>query len=61
MDSDDEMMVHHFMEEEDSATADEDEHLTILACFPELQANELSNITPSRGGSKFGRRKAKER
>jgi hypothetical protein len=61
MDNDDDMMIHHFMEEQDNAAADEDDHLKILACLLQLQANQLRNVAPSFGGSKFGRRKSKER
>jgi hypothetical protein len=58
MDSDDEMMIHCFMEEEENVTAD---HLTILAYLLQFQSDELINAAPRRGGSRFGRRNAKER
>jgi hypothetical protein len=54
-------MMHYFMQEEENAVDEEEEHLTIIAALPQLQADELSNVVPSRGGSKLGRRKTKER
>jgi hypothetical protein len=61
MDSDDKMTIHHFMEEETNVAVNEDEQLTILVCHLQLQAGELNNVAPGRGGSNFGRRKSKGR
>jgi hypothetical protein len=36
MDSDDEMIIHQFMEEEATADADEEEHMSILMCLLQL-------------------------
>jgi hypothetical protein len=49
MDSDDEMMIHCFREEEENVTA---EHLTILAYILQFQSDELINAAPRRGGDK---------
>jgi hypothetical protein len=62
MDSDYEMMMHHFLEEDSNArTADEDENLAILGCLLQLQADELRNMAPSRGGLKLWRMNSKKR
>jgi hypothetical protein len=50
-----EMMINHFMEEEVKVASHEDDYLTILACLLQLQAVEMNNVAPSRGGSKFGK------
>jgi hypothetical protein len=62
MDRYNDMMIHHFMEEEANAAVYEHEHLTILICLLQFQTSELHNVAPiSHGGSKIGIRKAKER
>ena len=60
MGSDDEMIIHQFMEEEDAFDADIQEDLSILNCLRQMQAAE-QNKAPRRGGSKFGGRKSKPR
>jgi hypothetical protein len=60
MDSEDEMML-LLSQEEENVITNQDEHLTILVVLLQLQANDLRNVPPTRGGSKFGRRKSKER
>jgi hypothetical protein len=59
MDSEDEMMVHLFMEEESNSSADEEEHFLILTALPQLQADE--NTASQRGGLKCGIKKSKPR
>ena len=49
------------MEEEADIDAEEDEHLAILACIAQLQADEAACAEPKRGGSHLGRRKTKQR
>jgi hypothetical protein len=49
------------MEEEANVTADEDEHLTILACLLQLQADELKNDAPNHEGLNLGQRNTKLR
>ena len=59
MDSDDEEMLAALMEEEaDATTADNEEHLLMLACLAGLYA---ADAQPKRGGSAPGRRKSKGR
>jgi hypothetical protein len=61
MDSDDEMMLNQFMEEEANAATVEEEHLMILACLLQLRTDELKNTAYKCGGLKFGRKKTKPR
>jgi hypothetical protein len=62
MHNNDEMMMHYFMQEEENVVVDEDEEpLPIRAALLQFQAAELDNVVPTRGGSSFGRSKAKER
>jgi isoprenylcysteine carboxyl methyltransferase (ICMT) family protein YpbQ len=58
MDSDEEMMLNLFMEVE--ATSYEDEHITILSCLLQLQAED-EKATLKHGGSKFGQKNSKPR
>jgi hypothetical protein len=49
MDSDDEVMIHQFMEEEAAANTDEDEYMAILTCLLQLLVAE--DAGPILGGS----------
>jgi hypothetical protein len=60
MDSDDEMML-FFMQKEKNASTVQEEHLAIIAALLQMQADDLRSVACTRGGSKFGRRKSKER
>jgi hypothetical protein len=60
MDSNDKMMIHHFIGEEDNVTANDEEHLTILVCLLQFQADKLHNAAHACGGSKSGRRNTKK-
>jgi hypothetical protein len=60
MDSDNEMIVHQFMEEEADATADKEEHMAVLLGMLQLQVEE-DTFAPIRGGSSTGQRKSKPR
>jgi hypothetical protein len=55
------MMMHYFMQEEENAADDEEEHLTIIAAPSATPSRRVSNVVPTRGGSKLGRRKTKQR
>ena len=61
MDSDDEMMIQTFLDEQADADADEEGHLLIIAALLQLQVDEENNANPKRGGSWPGRRKSKPR
>jgi hypothetical protein len=60
MDSDDEMML-FFMQKEKNASTDQEEYLAIIAALLQMQADDLRSVACTRGGSKFGRRKSKDR
>jgi hypothetical protein len=60
MDSKDKMMLLLLQEQENAAT-NQNKHLTILVALLQMQAGNLCNVAPTRGGLKFGRRNNKER
>lgn len=55
MDSDDKIITEAFMDEEVNDTVDEEEHLTILACLLQPQADEVNNAIPEHECSKLGK------
>jgi hypothetical protein len=60
MEYDDEM-IFLLLQDEENVAANQDEHLTILDALLQMQSNGLRNAALTRGGSKSGRRKIKER
>jgi hypothetical protein len=59
MGSDDEIMIHRFMEEEAATDTDEEEHIGILMGLLQLQSAD--DAAPILGGSSAGRKKSKTR